>query len=135
MPQILRERSRDKTLLIIPFEDLVEEVISYRVLSPQSKAFIRELLIFIEERNTKVILLQKELYKKNILLNIYKKYKIGKKVIIESYIILSRDSILRKVEKVEKVVKEKKAKKSKKKAPIILSSLEEEEEDSKDKLA
>jgi hypothetical protein len=33
MPWILRERSRDKTLPIIPFEDLVEEVISRGVLS------------------------------------------------------------------------------------------------------
>ena len=40
MPRILRERSRDKTPPIIPFEDLVKEVISRRVLSPQSKAFI-----------------------------------------------------------------------------------------------
>jgi hypothetical protein len=70
-----------------------------------------------------------------MLLNAYKKRKIGKRVIIEGYIILSRNSILRKVEKAEKVIKEKKAKKGKKKAPIVLSSLEEEEEDSKDKLA
>jgi hypothetical protein len=37
--RILRERSRDKTPLVLPFEDLVEEVISYRALSPRSKAF------------------------------------------------------------------------------------------------
>jgi hypothetical protein len=55
--RILRERSRDKTPPILLFEDLVEEVISYRVLSPRSKAFIRELLIFVEERNTKATLL------------------------------------------------------------------------------
>jgi hypothetical protein len=57
MPRILRERSRDKTPPIIPFEDLVEEVISRGVLSPRSKAFIRELLIFVEERNTEATLL------------------------------------------------------------------------------
>jgi hypothetical protein len=54
---ILRERSRDKILLALPFEDLIKEVISYRVLSPRSKAFIRELLIFTKERNTKATLL------------------------------------------------------------------------------
>jgi hypothetical protein len=43
--------------LVLPFEDLVEEVISYRVLSPRSKAFIRELLIFAEERNIEAILI------------------------------------------------------------------------------
>jgi hypothetical protein len=39
-PRILRERSRDKTPPVLPFEDLVEEVISRGVLSPRSKAFI-----------------------------------------------------------------------------------------------
>jgi hypothetical protein len=36
VPRILRERSRDKTPPIIPFEDLVEEVISRGVLSPRT---------------------------------------------------------------------------------------------------
>ena len=40
VPRLLRERSRDKTPLVLLFKDLVEEVISYRVLSPRSKAFI-----------------------------------------------------------------------------------------------
>jgi hypothetical protein len=55
--QILRERLRDKIPLVLLFEDLVEEVISYRVLSPRSKAFIQELLIFAKERNTEATLL------------------------------------------------------------------------------
>jgi hypothetical protein len=70
-----------------------------------------------------------------VLLNARKKCKTGKRVVIEGCVILSRDSILREVEKAEKVVKEKKAIKGKKKAPIALSSLEEEEEDSEDELA
>ena len=64
MPRILRERSRDKMPPIIPFEDLIEEVIARRVLSPRSKAFIRELLIFAEERNTEATLLRRELREK-----------------------------------------------------------------------
>ena len=95
MPRILRERSRDKTPPIIPFEDLVEEVISYRVLSPRSKAFIRELLIFAEERNTEATLLRRELREKDALLNARKTRKTGKRVAIEGRVILSRDSILR----------------------------------------
>jgi hypothetical protein len=55
--QILRERSRDKIPLVLPFKDLVEEVISYRALSLRSKAFIQELLIFAKERNTEATLL------------------------------------------------------------------------------
>jgi hypothetical protein len=135
MPQILRERSRDKTPPIIPFEDLVEEVISRGVLSPRSKAFIRELLIFAEERNTEATLLRRELREKDVLLNARKKRKTGKRVAIEGRVILSRDSILREVEKAEKVVREKKARKGKTKAPIVLSSSEEEEEESEDELA
>jgi hypothetical protein len=135
IPRILRERSRDKTPLIIPFEDLVEEVISYRVLSPRSKAFVRELLIFVEERNTEATLLWRELREKDVLLNARKKRKIGKRIAIEGRVILLRDSILREVENAEKVVKEKKAKKGKKKAPIVSSSLEAEEEESEDELA
>jgi hypothetical protein len=135
MPRILRERSRDKTPPIIPFEDLVEEVISRGVLSPRSKAFIRELLIFVEERNTEATLLRRELREKDALLNARKKRKIGKRVAIEGRVILSRDSILREVEKAEKVIKGKKTKKGKKKALIVLSSSEEEEEDSEDELA
>ena len=124
MPRILRERSRDKTPPIIPFEDLVEEVISRGVLSPRSKAFIRELLIFAEERNTEATLLRRELREKDALLNTRKKRKTSKTVAIEGRFILSRDSILREVEKAGQVVKEKKAKKSKTKAPIILSCSE-----------
>jgi hypothetical protein len=60
VPRILRERSRDKTPPIIPFKDLVEEVISRGVLSLRSRAFIRELLIFAEERNTEATLLRRE---------------------------------------------------------------------------
>ena len=59
--RLLREQLRDKTLLVLPFEDLVKEVISYRVLSPRSKAFIYKLLIFTKKRNTKVIILRREL--------------------------------------------------------------------------
>ena len=89
MLRILKERSKDKTPPIIPFEDLIREVISRGVLSPRSKAFIRELLIFAEERNTEAILLRRELYEKDALLNTRKKRKIGKRITIEGYIILS----------------------------------------------
>ena len=81
------------------------------------------------------MLLRRELREKDALLNARKTRKTGKCVAIEGRVILSRDSILREVEKVEKVVKEKKAKKGKRKAPIILNSSEDEEEDSEDELA
>jgi hypothetical protein len=133
--RILRERLRDKTPPILLFEDLVEEVISYKVLSPRSKAFIRELLIFAEERNTKATLLRRELREKDAILNTYKTRKTGKRVAIEGCIILLRASILREVEKAEEAIKAKKTKKGRKRKIIVLSSLESEVEDSEDELA
>jgi hypothetical protein len=121
--------------LVLPFEDLIEEVISYRVLSPRSKAFIRELLIFAEERNTEATLLQRELRKKDAILNTRKIRKTGKRVAIEGRVILSRASILREVEKAEEAIKAKKTKKGRKRKIIILSSSESEVEDSEDELA
>jgi hypothetical protein len=135
VPRILKERSRDKTPPTIPFKDLVEEVISCRVLSPRSKALIRELLIFAEERNIEVMLLRRELREKDAILNTHKTRKTGKRVAIEGYVILSRASILREVEKAEEAIKAKKTKKERKREIIILSSSESEEEDSEDELA
>jgi hypothetical protein len=135
VPRILRERSRDKTPPIIPFEDLVEEVISCGILSPRSRAFIRELLIFTEERNTEATLLRRELREKDVLLNAYKTRKTGKRDAIEGRVILSRDSILREVEKAEKATKEKKRKKGRKRKTPTPSSSEEEVDDSEDELA
>jgi hypothetical protein len=135
VPRILRERSRDKTPPVLPFEDLVEEVISRGVLSPRSKAFIRELLIFAEERNTEATLLRRELREKDAILNTRKTRKIGKRVAIEGRVILSRASILREVEKAEEATKTKKTKKGRKRKIIVLSSSDSEEENSEDELA
>jgi hypothetical protein len=133
--RILRERSRDKTPLIIPLEDLVEQVISCGFLSPRSKAFIRELLIFAEEWNTEATLLRRELREKDAILHARKIRKIGKRVAIEGRIILSRASILREVEKAEEATKTKKTKKGRKRKIIVLSSSESEDKDSEDELA
>ena len=97
-------------------------------------AFIRELLIFAEERNTEATILPRELREKDTLLHARYKRKTSKRVVIEGRVTLSGDSILREVEKAAKVVKGKKAEKSKEKAPIILSSLKDEEKDSKNEL-
>jgi hypothetical protein len=59
--RFLRERLRDSPPPIITFEDFVEEAISRGVLSPRIKAFIRELLVFARERNTKATLPRREL--------------------------------------------------------------------------
>jgi hypothetical protein len=133
--RILGERLRDKTPSVLPFEDLIEEVISRGVLSPRSKAFIRELLIFAEERNIEATLLWRELCEKDAILNTRKTRKTGKRVAIKGRVILSRASILREVEKAEVATKTKKTKKGRKRKIIVLSSSESEVEDSEDELA
>jgi hypothetical protein len=138
VPRILRERSRDKTPPIIPFEDLVEEVISRGVLSPRSRAFIRELLIFGEERNTEATLLRRELTlrEKDVLLNARKTRKTGKRVAVEGRVILSRDSIREEVKKAEKATKENKTRKGNlEKERLLVRLLREEVDDSEDELA
>jgi hypothetical protein len=97
--------------------------------------FIRELLIFAEERNIEATLLRRELREKDAILNTRKTRKSSKRVAIEGRIILSRASILREVEKAEEAIKAKKTEKGRKRKIIVLSSLESEEEDSEDKLA
>jgi hypothetical protein len=81
------------------------------------------------------MLLWRELYKKDVILNIRKTRKIGKYVVIEGRVILSRASILREVEIVEEAIKAKKTKKGRKRKIIVLSSSESKEEDSEDILA
>lgn len=105
------------------------------MLSPRSKAFIRELLIFAEDRNTEAALLRRELREKDAILNARKTRKTGKRVAIEGRVILSRDSILREVEKAEKATKEKRTKKGKKRKTYTPSSSEVEIESSEDELA
>jgi hypothetical protein len=97
--------------------------------------YIRELLIFAKERNTKGTLLRRELRKKDAILNIRKTRKTSKRDAIKGRIILSRASILREVEKAEEAIKAKKTKKGRKRKIIVLSSSESEEEDSEDELA
>jgi hypothetical protein len=81
------------------------------------------------------MILRRELYKRDTILNTRKTHKIGKRIVIEGRIILSRASILREVEKAEEAIKAKKTKKGRKRKIIVLSSSESKEEDSKDKLA
>jgi hypothetical protein len=119
---------QDKTPLVLPFEDLVEEVISCGVLSPRSKAFIRELLIFTEERNIEATLLRRELREKDAILNTRKTRKTGKRVAIEGL-------YLKRGRKSRGSYESEKTKKGRKRKIIVLSSSESEEEDSEDELA
>ena len=82
-----------------------------------------------------MILAQRELYKKHILLNMYKIYKIGKRVALKGKYLLIKEDILKVVQDLEEETKKKKTEKGGEKMKYILMSLEEEEEESIDGLA
>jgi hypothetical protein len=100
-----------------------------------ARDLIRDLIDFAEDRDTDTILAQKELYKKEILLNTRKTHKTSKRVALKGKYFLTKDDILKVVQNLEKRTKKKKTKKGGKKTKYILISSEEEEEDSADELA
>jgi predicted ATP-dependent protease len=82
-----------------------------------------------------MILAQRELHKKNILLNIRKTYKKGKRVALKGKYLLTKEDILKVVQDLKEGTKKKKTKKGRKKTKYILISSEEEEEGSVNELA
>jgi hypothetical protein len=58
--------------------------------SQTSPVIIRELLVFVEERNTEATLLRRELCEKDALLDALKIRKKGKRVAIRGQVILSK---------------------------------------------
>ena len=83
-----------------------------------------------------MILAQKELHKKDVLLNMCKTCKTGKRVALKGKYLLTKEDILKVFQDLEEGTKKKKTKKGGKKTKyILISSEEEEEEDLVDELA
>jgi hypothetical protein len=93
------------------------------------------LIDFAKDRDTDVILAQRELRKKDVLLNARKTRKTGKRVALKGKYLLTKEDILKVVQDLEEGTKNKKIKKGGKKTKYILISSEEEEEESADELA
>jgi hypothetical protein len=93
------------------------------------------LIDFAEDQDTDVILAQRELHEKDVLLNMRKMRKKGKRVALKGKYLLTKEDILKVVQDLEGQTKKKKTKKGGKKTKYILISLEEEEEESMDELA
>jgi hypothetical protein len=110
-------------------------VISRGVINTPSQLPIRGIIDFSKERDIDIILLRRELREKDELLNMRKTYKKGKRVILKGQIIVSRDSIIRKVERIDKEAKEKREEKDKEKKKIMVLSSDSEEEESDNELA
>ena len=82
-----------------------------------------------------MILAQRELHKKDMLLNTYKTCKTGKRVALKGKYLLIKEDILKVVQDLKEGIKKKKIRKEGKKTKYILISLEEEEKESVDELA
>jgi hypothetical protein len=93
------------------------------------------LINFAEDRDTSTILAQRELRKKDVLLNACKTRKTGKRVALKGKYLLIKEDILKVVQDLEEGTKNKKIKKGGKKTKYILISSEEEEEESANELA
>jgi hypothetical protein len=93
------------------------------------------LIDFAEDQDTDVILAQKELHKKDVLLNACKTRKADKRVALKGKYLLTKEDILKVVQDLEEGTKNRKIKKGGKKTKYILISSEEEEEESADELA
>jgi hypothetical protein len=100
-----------------------------------ARDLIQDLINFTKDRDTNTILAQRELRKKDKLLNMHKTRKIGKRVALNGKYLLTKEDILKIVQDLKEETKKKKTKKGGKKTKYILISLEEEEEDSVDELA
>ena len=90
---------------------------------------------FTKDQDTNAILAQRELCEKDVLLNMHKTRKTGKRVALKSKYLLTKEDILKVVQDLKEGTKKKKRKKGGKKTKDILISSEEEEEDSVNELA
>jgi hypothetical protein len=106
-----------------------------RDIPTSARDLIRDLIDFAEDRDTNAILAQRELYKKDVLLNTRKIRKTGKRVALKGKYLLTKEDILKVVQNLKEGTKNKKRKKEGKKTKYILISSEEEGEDSVDELA
>ena len=90
---------------------------------------------FTKDRDTNAILARRELCEKDVLLNMRRTRKTGKKVALKGKYLLTKEDILKVVRDLEGETKKKKTKKGGKKTKYILISSEEEEEESVNELA
>jgi hypothetical protein len=84
------------------------------------------LIDFAKDQDTDAILAQRELCKKDVLLNTRKTRKTGKRVALKGKYLLTKEDILKVVQDLKGETKKKKTKKGGKKTKYILISSEEE---------
>jgi hypothetical protein len=134
--RILRARGSPCTPKALNLRQISNLVQNDRDIPTSARDLIQDLINFAEEdHDTDAISAQRELHKKDILLNTHKTRKRGKRVALKGKYLLTKEDILKVVQDLEEGTKKKKTKKGGKKTKYILISSEEEEEDSVDELA
>jgi hypothetical protein len=133
--RILRARGSPHTPKALNLRQIVDLVQNDRDIPSSARDLIRDLIDFAEDRDTDAILAQRELRKKDVLLNTRKTRKKGKRIAGKSKYLLTKEDILKVVQDLKEGTKKKKTKKEGKKTKYILISSEEEEEDLVDELA
>jgi hypothetical protein len=133
--QILRARGSPRTPRALNLHQIIDLVQNDEDIPTSARDLIWDLIDFAEDRDTNAILAQRELCKKDILLNTRKTRKTGKRVALKGKYLLTKEDILKVVQDLEEGTKKKKTKKGGKKTKYILISSEEEEEESIDELA
>jgi hypothetical protein len=133
--RILRARGSPHTPKALNLHQISDLIQNDRDVLPLARDLIQDLIDFAEDQDTDVILAQRELREKDILLNMCKMRKKGKRVALKGKYLLTKEDILKVVQDLKGQTKKKKTKERGKKTKYILISSEEEEEESMDELA
>jgi hypothetical protein len=112
--QILRTIGSPCTPKAFNLRQIVDLVQNDRDIPTSARDLIRDLIDFAKDRNTDTILVQRELRKKDILLNTRKIHKKNKRVALKDKYFLIKEDILKVVQNLKEETKKKKTKKRRK---------------------
>jgi hypothetical protein len=118
--RILRARGSPRTPRTLNLRQIVDLVQNDGDIPSLARDLIRDLIDFAEDRDTNAILARRELHKKDVLLNIRKTRKKGKRVALKGKYLLTKEDILKVVQDLEEGTKKKKTKKRSKKDEIYI---------------
>jgi hypothetical protein len=112
--QILRTRGSPSTPKALKLRQISDLVQSDGDIPPSARDLIRDLIDFAEDRDTDAILARRELREKDVLLNMRRTRKTGKRVTLKGKYLLTKEHILRVVQDLEEGTKKKDEKTRKK---------------------
>jgi hypothetical protein len=116
--QILRTRGSPRTPKALNLRQISDLVQNDRDIPPLARDFIQDLIDFAKDQDTDVILAQRELREKDVLLNMCKTCKKGKRVALKGKYPLTKEDILKVVQDLKEGTKKKKTKKRREKDKI-----------------